>query len=166
AYTCGFSLCAAKAGAQTTSLDLSKKYLDWGKRNFELNQVTSAEHDFIHGDVFDWLKRLAKKNRAFDLVLVDPPTFSQSKEFGAFRAAKDMGKLVEAALPLVKPGGVIFVSSNVAGWPAESFLSEVEQTVRVAKREILQKHFVPQPPDFPISRSEPGYLKAIWLRIK
>src|SRR5436305_614526 len=70
------------------------------------------------------------------------------------------------ALPLVKPGGVIFVSSNAAGRPAESFLSEVEQTVLVAKREILQKHFVPQPPDFPISRSEPAYLKAIWLRIK
>jgi 23S rRNA (cytosine1962-C5)-methyltransferase len=88
AYTCGFSLCAAKAGARTTSLDLSKKYLEWGKRNFALNGLDPAAHDFIYGDTFDWLRRLAKKGRAFDAVVLDPPTFSQSKEHGAFRAKK------------------------------------------------------------------------------
>src|ERR1700722_7436295 len=82
AYTCGFSVCAAKAGARTTSLDLSKKYLDWGKRNFALNGLDPAAHDFIYGDTFDWLRRLAKKGRAFDPVVLDPPTFSQSKEPG------------------------------------------------------------------------------------
>src|SRR6266850_213247 len=51
AYTCGFSVCAAKAGARTTSLDLSKKYLEWGKRNFELNEIDAAGHEFIFGDV-------------------------------------------------------------------------------------------------------------------
>ncbi len=64
AYTCGFSVCAAQAGAHTTSLDLSKKYLDWGRRNFLLNGLDPAQHDFIYGDVFDWLRRLAKKSRA------------------------------------------------------------------------------------------------------
>jgi hypothetical protein len=47
AYTCGFSVCAAMAGARTTSLDLSKKYLEWGKRNFTLNGLDSGTHDFI-----------------------------------------------------------------------------------------------------------------------
>ena len=47
AYTCGFSVCAAKAGAHTTSLDLSKRWLDWGKRNFQLNQVDPTGHDFL-----------------------------------------------------------------------------------------------------------------------
>ena len=86
AYTCGFSVCAAKAGARTTSLDLSKKYLEWGRRNFTLNGLDPAAHDFICGDAFDWLRRLAKKGRAFDAVALDPPTFSQSKEHGVFRA--------------------------------------------------------------------------------
>jgi 23S rRNA (cytosine1962-C5)-methyltransferase len=165
AYTCGFSVCAAKAGARTTSLDLSKKYLEWGKRNFALNGLDPAAHDFIYGDTFDWLRRLAKKGRAFDAVVLDPPTFSQSKEHGTFRAEKDYGRLVTAALPLVKPGGILFASTNAADWPPEEFLADVDAAVHGAKRKILQRHYVPQPPDFPISRAEPAYLKTVWMRI-
>ena len=165
AYTCGFSVCAAKAGARTTSLDLSKKYLEWGRRNFTLNGLDPAAHDFICGDAFDWLRRLAKKGRAFDAVALDPPTFSQSKEHGVFRAEKDYGKLVTTALPLVKPGGVLFASTNAADWPPEKFLADVEKAIQSARRNILQRHHVPQPPDFPISRVEPAYLKTVWLRI-
>ncbi|MGD0209305.1 MAG: pseudouridine synthase [Verrucomicrobiota bacterium] len=164
-YTCGFSVCAARAGARTTSLDLSKKYLIWGRRNFTLNGLDPAAHDFIYGDAFDWLRRLAKKGRAFDAVALDPPTFSQSKEHGVFRAEKDFGKLVSAALPLVKPGGVLFASTNAADWPPEKFLADVEKAIHSSRRKILQRHPVPQPPDFPISRAEPAYLKTVWLRI-
>ncbi len=166
AYTCGFSVCAAKAGARTTSLDLSKKYLEWGKRNFGLNGLDPAAHDFIYGDTFDWLRRLAKKGRAFDTVVLDPPTFSQSKEHGTFRAEKDYGKLVTAALAVLKPGGILFTSTNAADWPPENFLADVEAAIHAAKRKILQRHYVPQPPDFPISRAEAAYLKTIWLRIE
>jgi 23S rRNA (cytosine1962-C5)-methyltransferase len=166
AYTCGFSVCAALAGAQTTSLDLSKKYLEWGKRNFALNGLDATQHDFIYGDAFDWLKRLAKKGRKFDAVLLDPPTFSQSKEHGTFRAEKDYGKLISAALSVLKSGGVLFASTNAAGWKPESFLASLEVAVRAVRRRILQRHYVPQPPDFPISRTEPPYLKTVWLRIE
>ena len=165
AYTCGFSVCAARAGAKTTSLDLSKKYLEWGRRNFTLNGLDPAAQDFIYGDAFDWLRRLAKKGRAFNAVALDPPTFSQSKEHGVFRAEKDYGKLVAAALPLVKPGGVLFASTNAADWPPEKFLADVEKAIHSTRRKILQRHHVPQPPDFPISRAEPAYLKTVWLRI-
>ena len=165
AYTCGFSVCAARAGAKTTSLDLSKKYLEWGRRNFALNGLDPAAHDFIYGDAFDWLRRLAKKGRAFDAVALDPPTFSQSKEHGVFRAEKDFGKLVAAALPLVKPGGVLFASTNATDWPPEKFLADVEKAIHSSRRKTLQRHYVPQPPDFPISRAEPAYLKTVWLRI-
>ena len=164
AYTCGFSVCAAKAGARTTSLDLSKKYLEWGRRNFALNGLDPAAHDFIYGDAFDWLRRLAKKGRTFDTVVLDPPTFSQSKEHGTFRAEKDYGKLVTAALPVLKPGGILFISTNAADWPPEEFLADLEKAVRAAKRKFLQRHYVPQPPDFPISRAEPAYLKTVWMK--
>ena len=166
AYTCGFSVCAAKGGARTTSLDLSKKYLEWGKRNFALNGLDPAAHDFIYGDAFDWLRRLAKKGRVFDAIVLDPPTFSQSKENGTFRAEKDYGKLVTAALPVLKPGGVLLASTNAADWPPEDFLADVAAVVHAAKRKILQRHYVPQPPDFPISRAEPAYLKTVWMKIK
>ncbi len=165
AYTCGFSVCAAKVGARVTSLDLSKKYLEWGKRNFALNGLDPAAHDFIFGDTFDWLRRLAKKGRAFDVIVLDPPTFSQSKDHGTFRADKDYGKLVTAALSVLKPGGVLLASTNAAEWPPEEFLADVETAIHGAKRKILQKHYVPQPPDFPISRDEPAYLKTVWLKV-
>jgi 23S rRNA (cytosine1962-C5)-methyltransferase len=166
AYTCGFSVCAAKAGARTTSLDLSKKYLDWGKHNFALNQLELAGHEFLYGDALDWLHRLGKKQRRFDVILLDPPTFSQSKEAGVFRAEKDYGQLVTAALPLLGSGGVLFASTNAADWPAEEFLAAVAEAIHGANREILQRHYVPQPPDFPISRAEPAYLKTVWLRVE
>jgi 23S rRNA (cytosine1962-C5)-methyltransferase len=166
AYTCSFSVYAAKAGGHTTSLDLSRKYLEWGKTNFVLNQLNPNEHDFILGDVFDWLRRLHKKERRFDLILLDPPTFSRSKAYGAFRAEKDYGKLVAAALPLLKSGGTLFASCNTAAWPAIDFLATVRSPILASRRAILGEHFFPQPPDFPFSRSEPGYLKTVWLRLQ
>lgn len=166
AYTCGFSVCAAKAGVRTTSLDLSKKYLEWGRRNFALNGLDPAGHDFIYGDVFDWLRRLAKKQRSFDAIVLDPPTFSQSKEHGVFRAEKDYGRLVTAALPLLKPGGVLFASTNTAGLEPEDFVTVIQSTIGNGGRRILQQHYAPQPPDFPITRAEPGYLKTVWLRVR
>jgi 23S rRNA (cytosine1962-C5)-methyltransferase len=165
AYTCGFSVCAAKAGAATTSLDLSKKYLTWGKENFQLNGLNPDDHEFVQGDVFDWLRRMAKRRRLFDIVLLDPPTFSQSKASGAFQVKKDYGRLVSAALPLLSPAGVLFASTNAADWPPEKFLDSIEGAIRSSKRKILQRHYGPQPPDFPISRDEPAYLKTVWLRL-
>jgi len=165
AYTCGFSVYAAKAGAHTTSLDLSKKYLEWGKANFLLNQVNPGAHDFIFGDVFDWFGRFQKKGRTFDVILLDPPTFSRSKDWGPFRAEKDFSELISAALPLLNPRGVLFASSNTANWPAETFLASIKHAIKDSKRAILQEHYSPQPPDFPISRLEPAYLKTYWARL-
>ncbi len=165
AYTGGFSVCAALGGARVTSLDLSRKYLDWARRNFTLNGQDPAEHDFIYGDVFDWLRRLAKKQRRFDVVLLDPPTFSQTKEHGVFRAEKDYGALVTAALPLLAPEGVLFASTNAAGLAPEKFLAQIDEAVRAAGRRVVHRHYVPQPPDFPITRDEPAYLKTVWLRV-
>lgn len=164
-YTCGFSVCAARAGARTTSLDLSKRYLEWGRCNFSLDGLDPTRHEFLYGDAFDWLRRLARKGRRFDVILLDPPTFSRSKESGVFQVEKDYGRLTAAALTLLKRGGVLFASTNAAGWPPEEFLEVVGQAVHAAHRKILQHHFVPQPPDFPISRSEPGCLKSVWLRV-
>lgn len=165
AYTCGFSVAAARAGWRTTSLDLSKKYLDWGRRNFTLNGLDPGAHDFIFGDAFEWLRRLAKKGRRFDAVVLDPPTFSQSKAGGVFRAEQDYGALVRAVLPVLAPDGVLFASTNAAGWPPAEFIATVQDAVRAAGRAVRAEHFFPQPPDFPVSRAEPGYLKTLWLRV-
>ncbi len=166
AYTCGFSVCSALAGARVTSVDLSRKYLDWGRRNFVLNGIDAEKHDFIFGDYFDWMKRFAKKGRKFDVVLLDPPTFSQAKESGVFRVEKDYGKLVKLALGVLKPDGTLFASSNSARWEPEDFLAQIRGAVSGEKRKILSEQYFPQPPDFPISREEPAYLKTVWMRME
>jgi len=164
AYTCAFSVCAALAGAVTTSLDLSRKYLDWGRRNFALNGLDPAAHDFIYGDAFDWLRRLARRGRSFDVVVLDPPTFSQSKD-GMFRAERDYPRLVAAALPVLAAGGTLLACTNAARLAPEAFLEDARGAVRAAGRRVEQEHWAAQPPDFPVSRAEPAYLKAAWLRI-
>jgi 23S rRNA (cytosine1962-C5)-methyltransferase len=99
------------------------------------------------------------------VVVLDPPTFSQSKEHGAFRAEKDYGKLVRAALPVLRPGGVLFASTNAASWRPEEFLETVADAIRSGGRKIGQQHYAPQPPDFPITRAEPSHLRSVWLRV-
>jgi 23S rRNA (cytosine1962-C5)-methyltransferase len=164
-YTCAFSVCAAKAGARVTSIDLSKKYLEWGRRNFLLNELDSAAHEYIYGDVFDWLRRWTRRKRLFDAIVLDPPTFSHSKESGAFTAERDFGKLIAASLPVLKPNGVLLASTNAARLTPEAFIEQIDTAARLAHRKILQHHYVPQPPDFPITREEPGYLKTLWARV-
>jgi 23S rRNA (cytosine1962-C5)-methyltransferase len=165
AYTCAFSVCAARAGARVTSVDLSRKYLDWGRRNFALNGLDPADHEFLAGDAFDWLRRLAKRGRRFDVVLLDPPTFSTTKGGTVFSAERDYGRLVRAALPGVKPGGVVFASTNAADLAPEKFRAQVLAAVGDAGRHVLRAHYAPQPPDFPISRDRPAHLKTLWLRL-
>lgn len=165
AYTCGFSVCAAVAGARTTSVDLSRRWLEWGRRNFALNGLDAAAHELVQGDALDRLGWLARKGRRFDVVLVDPPTFSRSKVSGVFRVRSDYGRLLLAALRVLKPGGVLFASTNAVGWGAEDFLRTVHGAVREAGRGIVQEHYAPQPPDFPVSRGEPAHLKTVWLRV-
>jgi 23S rRNA (cytosine1962-C5)-methyltransferase len=98
--------------------------------------------------------------------LIDPPTFSQSKEFGVFRVEKDFWKLIEKALPLLKPNGVLFCSSNASGWRPEDFLSQIRAAIAKSRRKIEREKYFPQPPDYPISRKEPSYLKTVWLQLE
>ena len=165
AYTCTFSVCAAASGSRTLSLDLSRKYLSWGQRNFAHNKLDPNAHEFVYGDVFDWLKRFAKKQRRFDAIILDPPTFSQSKTSGVFRAESDYGKLLELAAPLLKKNATLLASTNAAGLTPEKFVALAQHTLGACRRPILSQHYVPQPFDFPITRAEPGHLKTLWLRV-
>jgi len=164
AYTCAFSVCAAKSGFITTSLDLSKKYLDWGKQNMLLNGINPEEHDFIFGDIFSWRKRLSSKDIRYNLIVIDPPTFSHSKESGTFKAQKDIGKLASEWIPLLAPHGTLLISTNCAILPPDEFMEMMERAIlpfRTSKTKLL---FVTQPFDFPACPEEKAYLKTLWIQ--
>ena len=164
-YTCSLSVCAARAGASTTSLDLSQKYLEWGRENFRLNQLNPDDHDFIYGDTFDWIKRLAKRGELYDLVILDPPTFSRSKVSGLFQAKRDYGRLAKASSALVRKNGMLLACCNAVTLSPSSFKNEVRRGIRDGGRKIVQSFQAMQPADFPASQNEPAYLKVYWLRL-
>ena len=165
AYTCSFSVCGAEAGFHTTSLDLSRKYLEWGKENMRLNGIDPSEHDFIYGDVFTWRKRLKNKGRLFDLVILDPPTFSRSKESGTFKADRDLPRLSREWAELVKPNGFMLISTNCATLPPRIFEKTLLQTLNQGGRRVLRSYFATQPIDFPASSEEKAYLKTLWVQL-
>jgi 23S rRNA (cytosine1962-C5)-methyltransferase len=156
AYTGGFSVCAARAGAQTTTLDLSQVYLDWARRNFALNQIDPLSQHFCKGDTFHWLRRFAKQQRRFEGIILDPPTFSRDADGKVFRVEKDYPQLVALALACLAPNGWILCSTNCRKLPAYEF----EMMLREGAARPVELSDSPMPADF----TGEQYLKSIWLR--
>lgn len=111
AYTCTASVHAALAGATSvTSVDLSNTYLAWGEKNFRLNNIALGPHEFIRADCIDWL---SKTTETFDVIFIDPPTFSNSKRMEAhFDVQEDYVDLLHRALKRLTPGGILYFSNN------------------------------------------------------
>jgi 23S rRNA (cytosine1962-C5)-methyltransferase len=122
-YTSSFSVYAAKAGAKSvTSVDLSKTYLSWSEDNFKLNQIApSSACQFIHADVKQYLKTLPMNY--YDLVVMDPPTFSNSKRMNdILDIQRDHVELINDMLKAMKPGGILYFSTNFT-----QFIIDAEQ---------------------------------------
>ncbi|HWB07561.1 MAG TPA: class I SAM-dependent methyltransferase [Verrucomicrobiales bacterium] len=156
AYTCAFSVIAASRGAVTTSVDLSRPSLEWGKRNFSLNALDPAAHFFCKGDVAEWLRRFAAKDRTWHGIVLDPPTFSRNDKGRVFRVEKDFHELVSACLRLLEPGGWLLCSTNHRALSERDFLTLISRGAADAGRAIRCEPGA-MPPDF---TGEP-YLKSV-----
>ncbi|WP_234044713.1 class I SAM-dependent rRNA methyltransferase [Haloferula rosea] len=156
AYTGAFSVFGALAGATTTTIDLSQPYLDWSKRNFQLNDIDVETQYFCKGDTFHWLKRFAKQGRRFDAIVLDPPTFSRDKNGKVFRVEKDYPRLVELASGCLAPGGTILACTNCRQIDEQGF----KRQIRSAFRRPVHLESAPMPSDF----TAPPYLKSVWIR--
>lgn len=156
AYTGAFSVAAALGGAETTTLDLSRPYLDWAKRNFAHNGLDPAQHHFCKGDTFHWLQRFQRQGRKFDGIILDPPTFSRDENGKVFRAGEDFGKLAALAESVLAPGGWMLCCTNYRGITPQQF---EQQIVRALPRRFRLQHAA-MPEDF----TDAPYLKSLWLR--
>jgi 23S rRNA (guanine2445-N2)-methyltransferase / 23S rRNA (guanine2069-N7)-methyltransferase len=110
-YTATATVHAALGGAKSSiSVDMSNTYLDWASQNFELNDIDELKHQLMQADCLVWLERNTEK---FDLIMLDPPTFSNSKRMETtLDIQRDHVSLLKQALGHLSPGGVLFFSTN------------------------------------------------------
>lgn len=142
AYTCTASVHSAMAGARSvTSVDLSANYLDWGKQNFALNGlVLDAEYEsgqkyqFIASDVFEWIKEHTEQ---YDVIFIDPPTFSNSKKFkGTFDVQRDHVSLINRAMNRLSADGVLYFSNNYTRFELDESLNARYDVVCITDKTI------------------------------
>ncbi|MBU5616332.1 bifunctional 23S rRNA (guanine(2069)-N(7))-methyltransferase RlmK/23S rRNA (guanine(2445)-N(2))-methyltransferase RlmL [Psychrobacter sp. TAE2020] len=137
AYTCTASVHAALAGAKkVTSVDLSQNYLDWGKQNFVLNglDVSRNKYQFVAADIFEWIK---DNTEQFDIIFIDPPTFSNSKKFqGTFDVQRDHSALINRAMNRLTADGVLYFSNNFTRFELDEQLTERYDIVDVTQETI------------------------------
>jgi len=136
AYTGSFSVYAATAGAErSTTVDLSNTYQAWTARNFALNGIDPVRHALERDDVFAWLATAGSQGRRFDVIVLDPPSFSNSKKMqGVLDIQRDQGLLVRQCHALLAPRGELLFSTNLRSFDLDPDLGQ-----ELAMREITQQ---------------------------
>jgi|TARA_B110000503_G_scaffold19945_1_gene29870 23S rRNA (guanine2445-N2)-methyltransferase / 23S rRNA (guanine2069-N7)-methyltransferase len=110
-YTAAASVQAAMAGAShSLSIDMSNTYLDWAQRNFDLNSLRSSKHQLLRADCVKWLEI---EGELYDVIFLDPPTFSNSKKMDSvLDIQRDHGDLIRSSMAKLVPGGTLIFSNN------------------------------------------------------
>ena len=165
-YTGGFGIYALKAGAKkVTNIDSSAALMELAQRNIELNQLDSKRTENITGDVFKILRQYRDENRQFDLIILDPPKFAESKDQlkRASRGYKDINLL---AFKLLKPGGTLFTFSCSGLMEGNLFQKIVADAALDAGRDARMIRWLTQAADHPVALNFPegSYLKGMICR--
>lgn len=135
-YTGSISVYAASGGGQVTTVDLSNTYISWAKENFLLNSISTKDHDFIVSDVFKFLKEYKS---VFDIIVIDPPSFSNSKKTDSiFDVQRDHKGLIELAARLLNPDGTIYFSNNFRKFHLDEDLKEKFEVKDISFNSIPQ----------------------------
>ena len=146
AYTGAATVYAAAGGAaSTTSVDLSRTYIEWGRRNLALNALTGEAHAWVQADCREWLTDAARGSQRFDLVFLDPPTFSNSKRMqGVLDIERDHPELIDACARLLAPQGLLLFSTNAQRFRLQEQLAERYQ-IRDLSAATLPRDFERNP---------------------
>jgi 23S rRNA (cytosine1962-C5)-methyltransferase len=160
-YTCAFSVAAALGGAaRTVSVDASVAALERGRANLERAGVRPSDaHTFVADDAFAWLSRAARRGERFDLVILDPPSYSTTKR-GRFVADSDYASLAAAALAILAPGGRLLACTNHRGISVARFRRLLFAACRSADRDVVQIKDLPPAADFPVAADEQPNMKS------
>jgi 23S rRNA (cytosine1962-C5)-methyltransferase len=160
-YPCAFSVAAAAGGAASTvSVDASVNALERGRANFEhAGFLEKGVNTLVADDAFRWMARAARRGDTFDLIIVDPPSYSTTRQ-GRFVAQNDYSALAASALELLAPGGRLLACTNHRGISANRFRRMLFDACRSAKRDAVQiKDLQPQS-DFPVPVGGEAHMKS------
>ncbi len=165
AYTGAFSVAAASAGAsKVTSVDTSRYYLDWAAENFAVNRLNPKRHQFVVEDCYVALRKMQGDAEVFDVILMDPPSFSTTKK-SRHTTRGGTADLVAAALPLLAPGGMLICSTNHQKVDLADYLKELRRGALQAGASLQVIRVAGQADDFPytLSFAEGRYLKYVMM---
>lgn len=140
AYTCTATVYAAAGGAaSTTSVDMSNTYLNWAQRNFELNGLSPERNGLVQADCRLWLQDDSRNRERYDLIFIDPPTFSNSKRMeGVLDVDRDHPALIEGCVRLLAPGGLVVFSTNSQRFKLDESLTRRYDVVDISTKTLPQ----------------------------
>jgi 23S rRNA (cytosine1962-C5)-methyltransferase len=162
-FTGAFSVVAAASGArEVVSVDASAQYQTWAKNNFTLNRLDPQRHRFIVGDCHKILQELAHAGEVFDIVIMDPPSFSTVGK-NRFTTSGGTANLAAAALGVLADGGCLITSSNHQKVDVAEYLKELRRGALQAGTPLRIIQTGGQGADFPflITCPEGRYLKYV-----
>ena len=162
-YTGAFSVAAAAAGASlVTSVDASPGYMEKARGNFSLNRLNPKRHEFLVGDCLAVLDEMGRQLKCYDVILMDPPSFSTTAK-SRFTTRGGTADLVAAALKLLKAGGLLITSSNHQKVDLADYLKELRRGALQAGSRLQVISMAGQPEDFPypVTFPEGRYLKYV-----
>ncbi|MEH6943683.1 class I SAM-dependent rRNA methyltransferase [Bacillus sp. JJ722] len=167
-YTGAFSVNAALGGANmTTSVDVANRSRAKTNEQFAVNDIDYEKQQIVVDDVFQYFKFAARKERLYDLVVLDPPSFAKTKK-RTFSAAKDYTELLKETIAITKNEGIIVASTNSSAFNMRRFKQFIQTACKESHTSysILEEYSLPS--DFRTLRSFPegDYLKVVFIRIR
>lgn len=166
-YTGAFSVAAAASGASTTSVDLANRSFEKTRENFLINNVDLSKQNIVVSDVFNYFDEAIERGEKYDLVVLDPPSFANSKK-KRFTVQKDYKELIEKSIKLTKKNGIIIASTNCAAMSIGKFKKQIRDGLSTLARpyEIIETYRLPS--DFVSNSMMKGsnYLKVVFIEMK
>jgi 23S rRNA (cytosine1962-C5)-methyltransferase len=162
-YTCSFGVHARRGGArEVINTDISRKILERGKNNYQLNALSGTASEFVKADSSAFLQRAFKMKNHFDVIILDPPSFARH-EGKVFQVKRDLPKLISLAAAVLNPGGSLLVTTNFSGISH----ADLERMLAggAGGRRVAHIQRVGQDEDFRGSNSfKESFLVGLWVK--
>ena len=150
---------------ETTSVDLAKRSRELSEAHFVANGLPLDNHRFVVMDVFEYFRYAKRKGLSYDVIVIDPPSFARNKK-QTFSVAKDYHRLIEQALDILNPNGIIVASTNASNLTPEKFKKELQKGFGKTKFRYLQTNRLPA--DFAVNKNDESsnYLKVFTIQVE